>query len=185
MREKEIKVLVDIDGTLNEILDPFIEKVLEMGYKYDYEYRKSYDMENGIQKKNPRNVLIEIFNEPSFWINLPVASNSYEGLYYLNSTYDTYIATTPWNEENKTLKKKWIKKHFPFFNTDRIIFSDKKWDLEADVIIEDKPENLEKCKKAGMKAICKVQPYNTETNPDAFLDDWKDIYDVMEEVLTK
>ncbi len=180
--QNKVRVLVDIDGTLNEILDPFIEKVEEMGYEYDYEYRKTYNMEDGIKTKNPRNVLIEIFNDPAFWLNLPTARNSYEGLYYLNSTYDTYIATIPWNEENKEIKKLWIKKHFPFFDTDKVIFSSEKWTLDADAIIEDKPETIKNCMNMGMTTICKLQPYNFTVKPDAFLYDWKEIYDIMEEL---
>ena len=166
------------------MLEHFINAVIDLGYKFNTEYCNTYDMEKGIVGvDNPREVLINIFNNPQFWIDAPMIENSYEGLYYLNSTYDTWIATSPWNEENKKTKIEWVKKCYPFFDTSKILFSHHKWLLDGDVIIEDKPDTIEKCNDIGMMTICKSQPYNLDTTPTAFLYSWKDIYDVMEDIL--
>ena len=183
MSKKDIVVAVDIDGTLNDIMLPFINKVYDLGFKYNYKYCSSYDMEKGIVNATPgeqQNIKKYIFDDPDFWLDLPMADNAYEGLYYLNSTYRTFIVTLPWNEDNKKVKSIWVRRNFPFFDIRNIIFLKEKWTLPIDVIIEDKIETIEECAKQGIKTICKVQPYNKTSNPDAFMYDWKDIYDVME-----
>lgn len=179
-----IRVLVDIDDTLNELQSHFIDTVIELGYEYDLDKCDDYEIQNGIQveEKNKRAIMVKIFNTPSFWRSIPLIEKAYEGLYYLNTTYDTYIATSPWSEENKKDKLHWVFKKLPFFDLDKVIFSHKKWELDGDIIIEDKPQTIVECNKVGMKTICKLQPYNVNENPTAFLYSWNDIYDIMESI---
>lgn len=176
-----IRVLVDIDDTLNELQSHFIDTVIEMGYDYDLDKCDDYEIQNGIQidEKDKRAVMAKIFNTPSFWRTIPLIEKAYEGLYYLNTSFDTWIATSPWSEENKKDKLYWVSKKLPFFDVNKVIFSHKKWELDGDIIIEDKPQTIRECNKIGMKTICKFQAYNADEFPNVFMYSWNEIYDIM------
>lgn len=177
------KILVDIDGTLNDFQNHFLDFLENAGYKYDYSKCDSYHMEKGIVAKNKKKILNSIFSLEYFWQSLPTLDHAFQGLQYLNVCYDVYIATTPWNEENKKVKIAWVKKNFPFIEERQIIFSNSKWKLGGDIIIEDKPDTIEKCNKAGFITVTKFQPYNMKVKTDAFLYSWRDIDTIMKRIL--
>lgn len=184
MRKKDLIVLVDIDGVLSDLQEHLVDEIIERGYEFDLSAMEDYETHTGILNvPDTFSIMDSIFKEDDFWLSCPMIENSYEGLFYLCKTFDTYIATSPWDERNKITKKLWIEEKYPFFNSDKIIYSNKKWLLKGDVIIEDKPETIQKCSDLGMVTVCKLQPYNINENPTAFLFNWKDIYDTMDCIL--
>lgn len=179
-----LKVLVDVDGVLADLQNYAIDWIIDMGYDYDSDKCDDYYMEKGIVVEEERQfeILNTVFNNDEFWLSVPCIEGAYEGLRYLWDNFDTWIATAPWNKKNEDIKMLWIKEEFPFFNPKKVIFSDKKWELKGDIIIEDKPDTIRKCNTVGMKTICKIQPYNVDEDPTMFLYHWKDIAETMKVV---
>jgi len=182
MLEKKI-VLVDIDGTLNDFQNHFLEFLEKSGYHYDYSKCKEWHMERGIKTRDKKKILNSILSLDYFWETIPTLDYSFQGLQYLNDTYNVFIVTTPWNENNKKIKLSWMKKNFPFIDEKQIIFSNSKWELKGDIIIEDKPDTINKCNKSGFITITKFQPYNMDIKTNEFLYSWRDIKVVLDKVL--
>lgn len=183
--KKNTRILVDIDGTLNDFQNHFFDTLDNMGYNYDYSKSSDYHMERGIKTKKPKEVLDLVFSSDIFWKSLPVLEGAKEGLLYLNNNYDVMIATTPWNDHNKGVKLEWMIKEFPFIEPKQVIFCHDKWELAGDIIIEDKPDTILKCSKKGMITITKTQPYNLQMHTDEFLNNWKDISFIMKKIETE
>jgi 5'(3')-deoxyribonucleotidase len=182
---KDLKILVDVDGTLNEFQNHFFNFLESLGYNYDFSKGSDYHMEKGIiasSKRQKDKIFASIMGDSFFWENIPVLENAYEGLTYLNTHYDVFIVTSPWDEKNKNIKIQWMKKNFPFINPKQIIFCHDKWELGGDIIIEDKPDTLRKCQDAGFLTITKLQPYNMEVHSDYFLNNWSQIKEIMTKI---
>jgi 5'(3')-deoxyribonucleotidase len=175
-------LLIDMDNTLNFFGEAFVQEVINEGFDYDISCLDFYDIESGIQvdsKKEKSKIKNMIFSKLDFWENIPPIEYAVEAIKYLETKFEVIIATTPWRFEEKytDAKRNWMEHHFPFFDSDKIIFSEKKYDLLAEGIIDDKIEVLENCSKAGMYTIAFHQPYNASTKTDFRLFSWE-----MEEV---
>jgi len=184
MINKNITVYVDIDNTLNEFQNHFITYVNKLEYTYDNSKMDSYEIFLGINHPDKYTIMEKIFNDDTFWLSIPSTEHSYHALHYLYTSYDTYVVTSPWNKQNEHLKKVWLSIHFPFVDSNRVLFCHDKWILAGDIIIDDKPEYLEKC-KPNMTTIKSVQPYNKHIKADYTLNSWRDIYDIMFDYTTK
>lgn len=180
------RVILDVDGTINDFQNHFIETVINMGYHYDYDKCDNYEMEKGINHKDRVKIKEAIFNEPNFWLNTPILEGTVNGINYLNENYDLILATIPWNIENQLIKLTWLKHYYPFIKEKQIIFvKDNKWELDGDIIIEDKPKTLKKCQDYGFTTIKKLQPYNLNVEAHGELFSWTLIRDVMEHIEKK
>lgn len=172
-------MLVDIDGVLNDFQNHFLEYVEKLGYKYDVSKTSYYELHYSIKHKDAKKIRNFIFSLDNFWETLPLLDFAPQGLEYLNDKFDTYIATAPWDEKNKNQKIDWIKNYFPFFDLRRIIFSDKKWELKGNFIIEDRPETIKKCIENDIISIAKFHPYTMNLDVPYFLYSWRDITNVI------
>ncbi len=181
----DLIVLVDLDGTANEIQEHFLAYVEKIGYKFNYDFCEYYDLEKGIvaDRKTQQQIHNTIFTDDYFWKTIPVSANATEGLKYLNDTCTLFIATQPFDEHNKSIKLEWLDKYFPFISSKQVIFSDTKWKLNGHVIIEDKPHTLEKCLEYDWKTIKRVQPYNLKVDATCDLHNWNEIENVMNSMI--
>lgn len=177
-----MKVLVDMDGVLNDLGIQVVNKITDKGYKFDPAYDYKYHLEGGILNskgirlpgEKQKAILKEIFFDQSFWRGLNPLPGSQDCLKWINDNYDVFIATTPFRftEAFKGSKIAWLELHYPFIKTSQVIFSAEKWKLDGDVIIEDKAETLEECKKVGMVTIAYDQLYNLDCHCDYRLEEW-------------
>lgn len=178
----KLKVLCDVDGVLNDFQNHFLQYLDNIGITYDSRKCDGYHLERCIMVRDKKKVIEGIFSDDYFWTSMIPIEHSLEGLEYLNIKYDLYIATTPWNEHNKDIKTEWLLKYYPFLNVKQIIFSDEKWKLNGDIIIEDKPTTITKCGSQGMITVTKFQPYNMDIFTDEFLYTWSDIKRIMDKI---
>ncbi len=183
LNKKELTVLVDIDGTLNDFQNHFFATLDRIGIPFDASKSDTYYMERCIRGRGKKSIMNSIFKDPEFWLTVPVLDNAKEGLEYLNRTYTVWIVTSPWDEQNKETKLQWMRREFPFIDSKQIIFSHNKWELKGDIIIEDKPDTIKKCSQAGFITITKLQPYNLHMHTDEFLYSWKDVKSIMDKVV--
>jgi len=174
------RILCDVDGTLNAMQEHFLAYVQELGYKYDFSSCNKYNMREGILHKDKKRIMNDIFSDDNFWLTLPVLPFAQKGLEYLNDNYEVFIVTVPWGgKHNEDIKTEWLLKEFSFLSEKQIVFSDNKWELFGDIIIEDKPETLHNCKEKGFMTIKKLQPYNVEVPADKVLHSWSEIERIL------
>lgn len=82
-------------------------------------------------------------DDPDLFLKLPVMEGSQEVLKELSYTYDIYIVTAPFNLNNVIPKYQWLKRHFPFLDEEKFVFTRDKSVIRAEYMIDDKPSNLE------------------------------------------
>lgn len=189
-----MKILIDMDGVINNCSDKIIKKLYEEGYSFDKNFENEYNIEKGFLDKKgntlpldkQKKLLDSIFFDQSFWLSLDPIRGSKECLYWLNKKYEIYIATTPYRFTDDFINSKldWLKKYYSFLKKDQVIFHLEKWTLTADVIIEDKPHTIEKCNQHGMFTIVFDQPYNKNVNASYRLYNWdlKEIQKLFREI---
>jgi len=190
----DLKILIDMDNTINDFTFQFNE-YLKRYYNTELDYsvfENTYHIEKAIKlnisNKKKEKILEEIFAMDDFWLTIPLIDNQvYKVVKELYSDYDVYIATSPWryNDKYKSSKIEWIKGNMPFIDTSRIIFSSDKWELEGDIIIDDKSEVIENCKKNGFITIMPLHMYNKNTKADYSFKKWNEVLTILKEIEEK
>lgn len=179
-------LLIDMDNTLNKFW-------VEFGKYYNFHYSI-----NG--PENPLNItrdgLIEyeilknylpycaeklrherrekIFNSQFFWSDQEPYEDIGDVVLSLYNEYNTYIITSPWTTAPHCYeeKQRWVTKHLPFFDLNKIIFTRDKWLVQCDYFIDDAPFYLE---RDDCKVIAIDYEYNKHIDVDFRSDNWKSI----------
>ena len=192
-----MKIGIDIDGVLTD------------EQRYVLDYGSAYFAQNNIQYKIHDDIydseeIFEVSEDAydAFWkehifdysenINIrPFASNIIKRLVEENN--EIYIITsrsyTTYENENKLkmqrVVKEWLKRNKIKYND--IIFSREKdkicKELNIDVMIEDKPENVDKISK-DIPVICFNEGYNKKCTGDNVYRaySWYDVYNKVKEI---
>ena len=195
-----MKIGIDIDGVLTD------------EQRYVLDYGSAYFAQNNIQYKIHDDIydskeIFEVSEDAydAFWkehifdysenINIrPFASNIIKRLVEENN--EIYIITsrsyTTYENENKLkmqrVVKEWLKRNKIKYND--IIFSREKdkicKELNIDVMIEDKPENVDKISK-DIPVICFSEGYNKKCTGDNVYRaySWYDVYNKIKEISNK
>jgi 5'-nucleotidase len=175
-----MKLLVDVDGTLNLLPYDMVEEMEKLGFKPNAEkvyktwnMRDWYDDREEAEKK-----IHEIFIRPKFFENLTVIDNAIEVLSSLSSKHEVYIATMPYWGNNKCVNEKinWLQKYFPFIDEKKYIFMTDKWLINAEIIIDDKPLYIDKWHSIS---ICMDWPYNREAEASQRVNSWTEVYELL------
>lgn len=180
-----ITILMDMDSTLNNWWEAVVAEVLRRGYGFDRANFKTWKTHDYIiGSDNPRELVSQICNDLSFWKNIPVMPGAQEVLKWMNAIYDITIVTSPWKDDDaryKKVKVDYIRENFGFLRKNPIIFNSKKWQIEGDVIFDDKPTVLENsfAEKITVKSI---QPYNTEIESDFEYSSWANVPKIMKTI---
>jgi 5'(3')-deoxyribonucleotidase len=182
-----VKILVDIDGTLNHFDIHFAKWVDKKGYTFDYDKfmkEPDWNIENFIiGEDNPRKIMDEILVQMEFWMTIPPINEAIPILRKLNNIYDISIVTVPWKNEPlfREAKYKWLDKHFGFLDRAQVVFSGKKDEITAACIIDDKPATIEKC-NSKMATICFDHPYNRKVESSFRTNSWNRIPKMLREI---
>jgi 5'(3')-deoxyribonucleotidase len=178
-----MKILVDMDNTLNDLSSEFFRRVTELGYPIDRS-DNSYHIQScivGESKSSQSRIMASIFADPSFWTDMVIRPNAVASLKKIMRNNVLYIATIPWVEEHKKLKADWVKKNLADNGVDiaGIYFEKEKWGILADILIDDKPEFLQKFPKYTVKSN---HPYNADVMTDFAFDDWSEVPKVIDSI---
>jgi 5'(3')-deoxyribonucleotidase len=179
-------ILVDMDSSINEFDKAFFKYIECKGFGFDHACYNDWDVAKFItgteSYEHSRSVFQMALDDFQFWENIQPMKYASQVLRYYSFYHDITIATVPWkkSDQYRGVKIEWMRKHFPFIHEEQICFSNgNKWDLEGDVIIDDKPDILEKCygKKITIKPI---QPYNRHIKSDFEFTSWKEIPAILD-----
>ena len=186
----KIIVLVDMDGVIAEFDEHFDVWVRAMGYGFDWSIFTSWSIEKAItgceNHKHQKAVFAKVLNDPKFWLGIPVFPEAQEhlGKIHADPRFHVKICTNPWGTQQiyKDVKIEWMNRFFPYIPTEDIIFSgSEKWLIPGEVIIDDKPEVLERC--APDKVTIKSnRPYNRETKSTFEFTRWSQVPEHLDKI---
>lgn len=143
---------IDIDGVVADLLTPWLDyynsRTGESIKKSDI---TCWDLEDCLRHKE---VIHEFLYLPGVYRNLEVIGNAKKVLKELNKDFKLqFVTDTPFHARDDRLY--WVQKHFPYIKD--IYFAEDKSNIKADLILDDRPENL--ISFPGIK-VCFDHEYN-------------------------
>lgn len=186
----QITVMVDIDDVLFPLADNWIYH-----YKMSSELFSSPELYNSHDKHLDKSMITSwdieaclqptykklfwaVLDDDEFWADITVPQATKDALNKLNSceNIDLIICTDTYYK-SATAKLTRFFELFPFIDPSQVICMKEKWRIDADIIIDDKPETLEKfmLKYNPPFAVIKIsQPWNTTTICDYSWNEFND-----------
>lgn len=177
-----MKILVDMDSTLNCWHEHFLNYASQHGWEIDVEKFKTtwsglecfLNVSLALGQKRWNKILCDY----KFWRNIPIKPFARSTMEDLVVEHDVWIVTAPYDLYSGYVIDKfiWISNYLPFFDLDKVIFEKDKWTIPGDVIIEDKPKTL---KKYPGITICFDYPYNRNVEVTHRVKSWKEIANIL------
>ena len=178
-------IAIDYDNILNNLTEKTIElyntqnnKSIQMSDITSYNFYECLD-------KDDADGVIKLFKNKGLWDSLKPITGAREGLQKLiNNGHRVYIVTAT-ATENFQWKIQWLKKWFPFFNTDNVIRMMDKSLIRADILIEDSLEQLLKHKLCHR--VCFDYPWNRNESKDFVYDihrctNWSEVSETINKI---
>jgi 5'-nucleotidase len=133
------RILVDMDGVLADIFPRFFE----LHEKETGQRLQMRDIEGLLEAEAFPNQRKWV-SAPGFFRDLPVMQGSREALKKLNDKFHIIVVSLATEFPNSlTDKQLWICEHFPFITWRQIVFCGNKNIIQADIMIDDHPKNLD------------------------------------------
>lgn len=125
----------------------------------------------------------QIFFKKGFFKNLKEKNNAISVIQKLieSTRYDIYIVTACQSVQEIEEKIHWLEKHIPGFNIKRFIACREKYMIRGDVIIDDRTENLDGCRKY-MDCILYNMPHNDKTKKYVRIESLEEIPEILEQL---
>lgn len=99
---------------------------------------------------------------PGFFRSVPVMPGSFSGLKHLNEQNNVIVVSMATEfPQSLTDKQLWLAQHFPFISWKQIVFCGNKSLINADIMIDDHPKNLDHFRG---ETIMFTQPHNININ---------------------
>ena len=157
-------IACDMDSVLNNLTEKMLEIYnAQSGKNIQIEDLTAYNFYDCLRKEDADG-LIRSFKNKVLWDSLSPIEGSRVGLQkLLDDGHRVYIvtATAP---DNFAWKVNWMRKYFPFFNSDNIIRMKDKSLFKCDIMIDDCYDNLIKNKLCHK--ICFDYPWNRDNAKD-------------------
>ena len=178
-------IAVDYDNILNNLTEKTLEiHNAQSGKKIQLSDITSYNFYDCLDKEDADGI-IKLFKSKTLWDSLTPIDGAREGLRKLvEAGHRVYIvtATAP---ENFNWKIQFLKKYFPFFNTDNVIRMMDKSLLKCNVLIEDCFDQLIKNKLCYR--VCLDYSWNRNESKDFVYDirrckNWNDILEAINQI---
>jgi 5'(3')-deoxyribonucleotidase len=183
-KNNRVRVILDFDDVIAAFLRAVIKAYNEQnGTNFKPADMSAWDLTKSLNCT--LDDLYSIFRAPGFFENLEPKRGAVGAIRELiNSTrYDLYIVTATSDDDGSELQEKlrWLKKYLPEFNRKRIISCQDKEIIRADVIVDDKVENLQKC-SPYMFCILMDSPTNKDCNEFVRISRLKELPSLLDEI---
>ena len=125
----------------------------------------------------------KIFFQKGFFRNLKVKNGSVKVIQELieSTRYDIYIVTACQSVQEIEEKILWLEEHIPGFNLKRFIACREKYMIRGDVIIDDRTENLDDCRRY-MDCFLYDMPHNKKTKKFVRIHSLEDVPEILEQL---
>lgn len=178
----KITVMCDLDDVLWGLVDHWIESYKKVLQATEYvDARQAYEVHDKylsidqvtewdiIKCLNPTapNIFWQLLDTKNFWVTIDTDNGTKQALKALNNNenIDLIICTDTYYKA-ATPKLTRFFELFPFIQPSQLVCMKEKWRLQADIVIDDKPETLEKfmLQPHPPAAIIKInKPWNETT----------------------
>lgn len=137
-------IFLDMDEVLVNLVDPWLNHLNELaGTNHTRETCTAYDVEATFKGKLSRTKILKPFKQKGFWTSLPPFVGAIPFVEQLHKEHTVYLATLPAiGKVCAYEKEKWMAKHLPFLNRDRLILCHHKYLLRGDILLDDNPMYL-------------------------------------------
>lgn len=172
------RVLIDMDDCINCFTDHLL-KVYNQRTGADL---KTSDIREWNLQKYIGDYGMSIFREEGFFENIPEKNGSVSVLkdLIMSRDYDVYVITACGSNQELEEKYHWFEKYLPEFNRNRIIRCKEKELIHGDVLIDDNPDNLKKC-RPFMKTVVYDMPTNQDVTDMIRIHSLKDVVPLLRE----
>lgn len=138
MGPKKIKIGLDVDDTLM----PFNEIAINLANKAE-EFNPPLSLNEITSWETPGRIGIirKFYTNPDLYKNQKPYPGAIDFIRTLAETAEVYFVTAVY-EEMKEIRRKQLKQFFPMVPEECYIFTDKKLDLDLDMILDDAPHNI-------------------------------------------
>lgn len=149
-------------------MDSVIVDLMSEWYrKYNLDYEDNLTIERAVSwdateyvKKECGDKIYDYLLEPGFFQNLRPLPNAIEVINRLTKKFEIYIVTSPPSKYAYREKEEWLLKNLPIIPRKNLIFIHQKEMIQADILFDDSPVNLQEFNSAGGLAIAMDYPYN-------------------------
>lgn len=146
MTMKKLRILVDLDGIVANTLPYWLKRIAhKTKVVAQIEDIRQWDLHKcpPLDTVDPK-IIFGLLNEDGFMENIPIFFGAAEGLQQLIADgHEIYLVTARTGLTSMPETLRWVKKNLPFINVEKqLIFCYNKELIEADVIIDDKPDTL-------------------------------------------
>lgn len=172
----------------DNIINNLTEKVLEIyntqnGKNIQISELTSYNFYDCLAKEDADGI-VKLFKNKTMWDSLVPIEGSRDGLQKLIDAGHRVYLVTATAPENFNWKIQFLKKHFPFFNSDNVIRLMDKSLMKCDVLIEDCTDQLIKHKLCYR--VCLDYPWNRNTKDFTYgiyrCKNWNEILEAVNKI---
>ena len=177
-------IACDWDNIINNLTEKIIEIYnAQSGKNIQMSELTSYNFYDCVAKEDADGI-VKLFKNKAMWDSLVPIEGSREGLQKLIEAGHRVYMVTATASENFNWKIQFLKKHFPFFNTDNVIRMMDKSLMKCDVLIEDCAEQLIKHKLCYR--VCLDYPWNRNIKDFTYsvyrCKNWHDILETINKI---
>jgi len=180
---------------MDDVLAEFTEEWLSR-YNADYDDIITANSFNGWDalscvKPECGTKIFEYFRAPGIYRHLKPKAGSQEVMQWLvdsgaevlivtDSPKGTCYTDNDLEHSNPTDDKRaWLQEYFPMIDPDNVFVARKKWYVQGDVLIDDKPATIEKFQERNRGIICMDMPYNRGVDAKLRAATWKDVKNIL------
>lgn len=165
-----MRILIDMDGITTDLLTPWLDRYnSDFGDCLTVDMVDSWNLHECVKPECPPSKLFGYIKEKDFFAYLKPLAGAIEGVKaIIELGHDVRFATAPCNADSARCKIDWLNMHFDGMGIkglDSFLCQDKHW-IDADLIIDDKPDTLEKWDAKGCLTAAIEYPYNAHITAD-------------------
>lgn len=141
---RQLRILVDMDDTIEHLLDAWIRCLNERhGTIVKYADITEWDICNAFPTLTKEQVYTPLV-EDEFWNTVEPMRDAADVLKWaIDNGHEIFIVTATAYETVKSKMENVLFRHFPFISWENVIIAQKKQMIRGDVLIDDAPHNLE------------------------------------------
>lgn len=180
------RLLVDVDEVVGDFLTPTLTAIAKVTGTITFRADQTeWNIFASLTPSDREAVFSGFIDQPGFAREMPVHEEAAYMINLLSEYVDIQFVTSPWRRSKTWVydRNQWLEEHFPLGVGKRVCHTAEKECVVGDFLIDDKPDNVVRWKKAHPRgqAILLKKPYNAgfeSSLPILHTDDWDFIEDV-------